>query len=965
MGRRDELRTLADALSAARAGHGRAVFLVGPAGIGKSRLVAAAGALATVAGMPVLSGRSSVIGPAIPLRPLREALVTAPATLDGCPLTELGPYRPALARLVPEWFPPGGSDQPPGPVGHDLLAVAEGMLRLGGLTGRDRGCLLLLDDLHDADDETLAVLDYLVDHLHRQPATLVGALRPDPGPALDLVRAAARRGACRTVELRPLGPDAVRRLAAGHLDSHPDALPSPAVDLLWAVSGGNPALAGDALAELRATGVLHDTGTGWRMDSPSAGPLPTLTRPLDQLTPPQRDLLLLGALLGPMFSGTVLRRATGRPDPEIRDDLAGAAVARLVRPDRSHPDRYTFVHPLLRVAIRATLPPPERRRLARWAAEAVTDVHPGPSVPHPRTVAALWVDAGEPTVAGHLLTAAGRHALGRGAAGEAADLLHHGTGLLADADAAVRAAGLTDLLDALTEAGDPDRAFGHAAALDDLADHLDPAPRVHLHTALARAADAAGRTADARRHVDLARTLLDPAARAADPAVVDVLAAQLDAGDARPERAGVAEATARRAAMSGPPAVLWQAGLLLGELTRARDPDEATAHLTRAWSVAVRQHVPRWELHALVRLGDDDALRGGDLDRLDQAHRTAARVGAVSARQEAEVRLARHAVLRGDFATVDRLTERLLATAPPPLRRRALLVRATADAHRDRPRDLADALLRYRRDGGDPVRYASWIHGLARVFAALLREDRARALHESYRAARADLDHPASCPLAGRHGAHLLLRAVTGDLTPAGHADLAPGTGVGGLRWNHQFRLFARAVLAGRAGATAEARAAVDEALRVAQPYPVARHLGLRLVSEAAMADGWGDPVGWLRVAEEHFHRAEVPAVAAACRRLLRRAGSRPVQRRAGTEDVPAALRSHGVTPREYEVLGLLAERLSNREIADRLHLSARTVEKHVASLLAKTGQPDRIAVGRLAPLRSGEPGWFVDDQIG
>lgn len=157
-------------------------------------------------------------------------------------------------------------------------------------------------------------------------------------------------------------------------------------------------------------------------------------------------------------------------------------------------------------------------------------------------------------------------------------------------------------------------------------------------------------------------------------------------------------------------------------------------------------------------------------------------------------------------------------------------------------------------------------------------------------------------------------------------------------------------MLAGRAGRPAQAQAAVDEALRLAAPYPVARHLGLRLVSEAAMADGWGDPVGWLRAAEEHFHRTDVPAVAAACRRLLRRAGTRPFQRRAGIEDVPAALRSHGVTPREYEVLGLLADRLSNREIADRLHLSARTVEKHVASLLAKTGRPDRIAVGRLAP---------------
>ncbi|WP_405151892.1 LuxR C-terminal-related transcriptional regulator [Sphaerisporangium sp. NBC_01403] len=52
---------------------------------------------------------------------------------------------------------------------------------------------------------------------------------------------------------------------------------------------------------------------------------------------------------------------------------------------------------------------------------------------------------------------------------------------------------------------------------------------------------------------------------------------------------------------------------------------------------------------------------------------------------------------------------------------------------------------------------------------------------------------------------------------------------------------------------------------------------------------------------------------------------------------------------REYEVLRLLARRLGNREIATRLHLSPRTVEKHVASLLTKTGLPNRTALSELA----------------
>lgn len=116
-----------------------------------------------------------------------------------------------------------------------------------------------------------------------------------------------------------------------------------------------------------------------------------------------------------------------------------------------------------------------------------------------------------------------------------------------------------------------------------------------------------------------------------------------------------------------------------------------------------------------------------------------------------------------------------------------------------------------------------------------------------------------------------------------------------------------------------------------------------------AQRDGWGDPVGWLRAAERYFHDLEVPAVAGACRALLRRAGARVPQRRSGADQIPQRLRSAGVTVREFEVLGLLIGRLGNQEIDDRLQVSPRTVERHVGNLMTKTGLPNRIALGRLA----------------
>ena len=85
-----------------------------------------------------------------------------------------------------------------------------------------------------------------------------------------------------------------------------------------------------------------------------------------------------------------------------------------------------------------------------------------------------------------------------------------------------------------------------------------------------------------------------------------------------------------------------------------------------------------------------------------------------------------------------------------------------------------------------------------------------------------------------------------------------------------------------------------------------------------------------------------MPAVAAACRAVLREAGAPQQRRRRDHDTVPAGLRKAGVTVREYEVLRLVVDRFGNTEIAERLFLSPRTVERHVASLKARTGRQSR-----------------------
>jgi DNA-binding CsgD family transcriptional regulator len=168
----------------------------------------------------------------------------------------------------------------------------------------------------------------------------------------------------------------------------------------------------------------------------------------------------------------------------------------------------------------------------------------------------------------------------------------------------------------------------------------------------------------------------------------------------------------------------------------------------------------------------------------------------------------------------------------------------------------------------------------------------------------------------------------------------------------------ARAVLLGREGRTAEAEAAFARADADLAPSDWYRHHARRLVAEAALEDGWGDPARWLADALAFFDGPGPPAVASACRSLLRRAGAPVPRRRRSAPEVPAAWAAAGVTPREAEVLALLGEGRSTREIAARLYLSPKTVERHTANLAAKVGVERRAELVAFAASHrvGGEP---------
>ena len=935
--------------NAPAAARGGALFLTGEAGIGKSRLARYAAGQAFGEGMRVLKGRGTTIGPMVPFRPIAEALLSL---FRGEPPDDsaLGPYKPVLGTLIPEWHDPQSTTE-------SVVVLAEAVLRLLASVARKTPCVLILEDLHEADAETLAVIEYLADNLEEQPVLLLATIRNDPGNALEVVRQIVQRGAAAQLELKRLTKDQVQAMTAACLES--EHVPEELCDRLWTDSAGNPFVVEELLHGMVSGGLLIAGAHGWqvlgelKMTVPAAF-VRSVAHRTDRLGPQGREVLSIAAVLGHRFPLSVVQRVTGHDDRALLSHLHAGVAAQLVTPDEPAPDWYAFRHPLTADALLAQLTPAERADLSQRTADAVEDLHPGLPGDWCPLVAKLRFDAGSPRRAGLLFAEAGKRALGNGAAGSAVTLLDRAQRLLAG-EITARADVLDSLLPALSETGEFERAFRLEKDVTDLsAAGLDGPRRTRLHTRLARVANAAGRFTEGMEQVRAARVLLGPDAPDELTAPLDVNSAFLTLNIPSPDRISSAARLARRgadaAARAKLPMVECEAWQLLGIIAREQDLDEANACFDRARVLADTHHLPIQHIYALVRMAGNDWLASGGTASLDRVHDEACRAGAITVAHNVDAIMALQSVLTGRYAEagaqIDRCLEATARLQIVALTRYLLMVKAVLFAHQgNRPAtDLAVAAFEESAKGG--AQELPLCYGLARAFCALLEENHALAVQEFDLAAAQESQNPTTFHLSGTHGMRVLLGVLDGRYDWPDYRELAKSSAAG-MRWNKQFADLAHAVLLGRDGRDAEAAEAFREAQEAAALYPLAKHLGLRLV--AARAGTWGDPVAWLRAAEEHFHQAGIAAVASACRGLLRQAGAPVQQRRSGTDQVPKQLRGDGVTAREFEVFVLLADRMGNKAIATRLHISPRTVEKHVASLIAKTGQTDRESLSAYA----------------
>jgi DNA-binding CsgD family transcriptional regulator len=375
------LEALADA---ARSGAGRFAVIEGSAGIGKTRLLAEARAIAGSAGMRVLAARGGEFEGEFAygiVRQLFEPLLASAspdfrAELLSGPAGLMEPLFGASRLAASQDAPAEGS-----------FAILHGLYWLAANVAFQQPTLLAIDDLHWADTPSLRWLLYLTRRLEGVPLLVAAGARPPEGESHDptLVAELIADPEAAAIRPEPLGRASIAVLAQELHGLEPDEAFCAALET---ATGGNPLFVGAVLDAVAREGINPTVEQAQRLlEIGAQGVSRAVGLRLARLPPEALALLHAASILG---DGTELRHAAALAGVDASE--LGAAAAALVRLDllrREHP--LEFFHPVVRSAVYETLDVVEREAAHRKAAE-------------------LLLQAGAPpeSAAGHLLRVAPR-----------------------------------------------------------------------------------------------------------------------------------------------------------------------------------------------------------------------------------------------------------------------------------------------------------------------------------------------------------------------------------------------------------------------------------------------------------------------------------------------------------------------------------------------------------------------------
>jgi DNA-binding CsgD family transcriptional regulator len=367
-GRDSELRLLLGLLDAAAEGQPAQALVSGDAGAGKTRLVSELASAAAARGFTVLSGRCAELGDSIPYLPLADALRNATSSPEaGQALRDAIAARPVLERLLPD----RGIEQPP----TDLPGLAQQQL-FGAVLGllselaASRPLLLVLEDLHWADRSTRDLVTFLSRVLHRERVAVVATYRSDDlhrrHPLQPVLTELLRLPSVVAIQLGPLGDEAMAEhlTALAHLP-----LGTAALNRIITRAAGNPYYAEELLA----------VGSDGCEASLPTGLAALLLARFERVSPAAQQVLRAAAVAGLRMEDDLVRHASGLAAPDYDEAIRESVTHQLLVPDGD--EGYAFRHALIREAIYADLLPGERARLHARFAELLADEGRLASVP--------------------------------------------------------------------------------------------------------------------------------------------------------------------------------------------------------------------------------------------------------------------------------------------------------------------------------------------------------------------------------------------------------------------------------------------------------------------------------------------------------------------------------------------------------------------------------------------------------
>lgn len=964
--REDQVAGFRRSFDRAAAGEPGVLLVGGDAGVGKTRLVTHLASTAEQSGGRVVVAHCVDLGEiGIPYLPFTEALghLQRPAgdgdDVASC-VAELVAGRPVLARLLD----PAGPRNAPDDQHAERLPLLDGVASALAAAGRPGAPLvLMIEDLHWADPSTRDVLRFLVTRLRTEHLLLVLTYRSDDvdrrHPLRPLLAELHRSERVDHVELEPFTADELRAFTTALNDG-----PLPDTDFaeVRRRSEGNAFFAEELIAAGLASGTLP-----WSLAD-------VLHARMQDLDPGVHQLVRLASVAGRQVREDLLRAAAART-PGLEDPAAAAAALRdavahqVLAVEGPH---LAFRHALLAEALYLDLLPGERTAMHLSYLTALLD---SPDL------------------------------------GSAAERAHHAqqghdlpTALAASYDAAERA---RDLLA-------PTEELRHLEQVLSLWDSVpDAAARVradHVEVALDTAA-AAWRNGQPSRAVQLTRQAIDSLGD--DPrrqaSLRHVLARYLLDVEEDVSEASRQTTLALEVLPADPTEDLASTLAVRGRIEMVRDEDDAAREfLERAIDVAHRAGAPRAEADALASLA---VIEVGDPETaarlIESAMHRAIDAGSLTAEMRCRYNLATTWYYAGRLDVAEDLLRQGLARAEET---------ATTHSSTGTSMRMITELLRYVRGDLTPAPPRDGVPALeatvlesAGLYAAVARGDervldRTTALQKDWEIDGFVALASGGCRIdaltwAGRHG-----DAVELAETVVEHLGAVWSTYFLGRIWISALALAALAdaaeesAVAGSDARQPERRAAGDELLAVARETakrgrprggvlgPEGRAWLRRAEAEharllAATDQVPADPALWeaavrefsygyrYEVARSRFRwaqalratgeraAAEVEAVEAL--REAQAMGARPLAEavlawaRRARVAVPGARRETStLTEREEQVLGLVAQGLSNRQIGERLYISTKTVSVHVSNVLAKLGVSGRAEAVAVATRR-------------